>query len=160
MMILDRYIGQALVRNTLLVALILLPLFTLLDLIQQLDDIGTGNYGLVDALIYEVFLMPHYLLSLVPFTRYEHKVLRPGLSDCPGDCSGSVLYDRRRVHAGLARNDHGNDFIGGLVARIVARHDDVICIALGNVSHLTSLALVAVTTAAENTPELTFTMRS
>jgi len=67
MMILDRYIGQALVRNTLLVALILLPLFTLLDLIQQLDDIGTGNYGLVDALIYEVLLMPNYLLSLMPF---------------------------------------------------------------------------------------------
>ena len=68
MSILDRYIGLALARSALLVMLILLPLFTLLDLVQQLDDVGTGNYGLVDALIYEVFLMPHYLLSLVPFT--------------------------------------------------------------------------------------------
>ena len=66
-MILDRYIGLALVRGMLLVTLILLPLFTLLDLVQQLDDIGTGNYGLVDALIYEVLLMPNYLLSLMPF---------------------------------------------------------------------------------------------
>ena len=68
MKILDAYIGQVLLRGMLLVALILLPLFTLLDLVQQLDDIGNGNYGLVDALIYEVFLMPSYLLSLMPFT--------------------------------------------------------------------------------------------
>jgi lipopolysaccharide export system permease protein len=68
MTILDRYIGLALARSMLLVLLILLPLFTLLDLVQQLDEIGTGNYGLLDALIYEVLLMPTYLLSLVPFT--------------------------------------------------------------------------------------------
>ena len=68
MTILDRYIGLALARSALLVILMLLPLFILLDLVQQLDEIGTGNYGLLDALIYEVFLMPTYLLSLVPFT--------------------------------------------------------------------------------------------
>jgi lipopolysaccharide export system permease protein len=68
MTILDRYIGLALARSTLLVILILLPLLTLLDLVRQLDEIGTGNYGLGDALTYEAFLMPSYLLSLVPFT--------------------------------------------------------------------------------------------
>ena len=68
MTILDRYIGLALARSALLVMLILLPLFTLLDLVQQLDDVGTGNYGLIDALIHEVLLMPSYLLSLTPFT--------------------------------------------------------------------------------------------
>jgi lipopolysaccharide export system permease protein len=68
MTILDRYIGLALARSTLLVILVLLPLFTLLDLVQQLDEIGTGNYGLLDALIYELLLMPTYLLNLVPFT--------------------------------------------------------------------------------------------
>ena len=68
MTILDRYIGLALARSALLVILVLLPMFTLLDLVQQLDEIGTGNYGLLDALLYEVFLMPTYLLSLLPFT--------------------------------------------------------------------------------------------
>ena len=68
MTILDRYIGLALARSALLVILVLLPLLILLDLVQQLDEIGTGNYGLLDALIYEVFLMPTYLLNLVPFT--------------------------------------------------------------------------------------------
>lgn len=68
MTILDRYIGLALARSALLVILVLLPLFTLLDLVKQLDEIGTGNYKLLDALIYEVFLMPTYLLSLIPFT--------------------------------------------------------------------------------------------
>lgn len=66
-MILDRYLGLMLARSILLVALVLLPLFTLLDLVQQLDDIGVGNYGLLDALVYEAFLMPGYLLSLMPF---------------------------------------------------------------------------------------------
>jgi lipopolysaccharide export system permease protein len=68
MTILDRNIGLALARSTLLVILVLLPLLTLLNLVQQLDEIGTGNYGLLDALIYEVFQMPTYLLSIVPFT--------------------------------------------------------------------------------------------
>ena len=68
MTILDRYIGLALARGALLVILVLLPLFTLLDLVRQLDEIGTGSYGLLDAILYEVFLMPTYLLNLVPFT--------------------------------------------------------------------------------------------
>ena len=68
MTILDRYIGLALARSALLVMLILLPLFALLDLVQQLEDVGTGNYGLLDALVYEIFMMPSYLLNLLPFT--------------------------------------------------------------------------------------------
>jgi len=68
MTILDRYIRQAVVHSVLLVVLILLPLFTLLDLVQQLEDVGTGNYGLLEALRYEAYMMPDYLLSLMPFT--------------------------------------------------------------------------------------------
>ena len=68
MNILDRYIGLALARSALLVILVLLPLFILLDLVKQMDDIGTGNYGLLDALVYELYLVPTYLLSLIPFT--------------------------------------------------------------------------------------------
>ena len=68
MTVLDRYIALALARGALLVVLILLPLFVLLDLVQQLEDVGTGKYGLIDALVYEIFMMPSYLLNLVPFT--------------------------------------------------------------------------------------------
>jgi len=68
MTILDRYIGLALARSALLVILVLLPLLTLLDLVRQMDDIGTGNYRLLDAVSYEIYMMPTYLLSLVPFT--------------------------------------------------------------------------------------------
>jgi lipopolysaccharide export system permease protein len=66
-MILDRYIGQILARSILLVALVLVPLVALLDLLQQLDDVGVGNYGLLDAIVYEILLMPGYMLSLMPF---------------------------------------------------------------------------------------------
>ncbi len=67
MTILDRYIGMALARAYLLASLILLPLFTLLDLIRQLEDIGVGDYGLVDAFVYEALMMPGYLVELMPF---------------------------------------------------------------------------------------------
>jgi len=67
MTILDRYIGMALARAYLLATLILLPLFTLLDLIRQLEDIGVGDYRLIDALVYEVLMMPGYLVELMPF---------------------------------------------------------------------------------------------
>ena len=66
-MILDRYIGQLLARSILLVAIVLVPLVALLDLLQQLDDVGVGNYRLLDAIVYEVLLMPDYMLSLMPF---------------------------------------------------------------------------------------------
>lgn len=68
MTILDRYIRQSITHSMLLVVLVLLPLFTLLDLVQQLEDVGTGNYGLFEALRYEVLMMPDYLLGMMPFT--------------------------------------------------------------------------------------------
>ncbi len=68
MTLLDRYIGWALIRAFFLVALILLSLFLLLDLVQQLEDVGSGNYGLADALLFELLMVPGYLVDLMPFT--------------------------------------------------------------------------------------------
>jgi lipopolysaccharide export system permease protein len=68
MNILDRYIGVHIIQGFLLVMLVLLPLFTVLDLVQQLDDIGTGTYQLVNALVYEALLLPRYMVDLLPFT--------------------------------------------------------------------------------------------
>lgn len=65
---LDRYFGLALLRGFVLVLLVLLPLFTFFDLVQQLDDVGKGTYGIWDALRYEIQLLPRRALDLLPFT--------------------------------------------------------------------------------------------
>ena len=64
---LDRYIGMEFGKALMFVMLALVPLFSFLDLIQQLDDVGTGDYGLVDALLYEVRMLAPRTLELLPF---------------------------------------------------------------------------------------------
>jgi len=64
---LDRYIAAKLAEAFLLVMLVLLPLFTFLDLIQQLDDVGKGAYGVLDALLFEWEMLPRRGLDLLPF---------------------------------------------------------------------------------------------
>jgi len=64
---LDRYIGLEFAKTLALVLLLLLPLFSFLDLIQQLDDVGTGSYGLVDAFSFEARMLPRRGVDLLPF---------------------------------------------------------------------------------------------
>ena len=63
---LDRYIGGHLLRAFLLVTLVLAPLFTFLDFIQQLNDVGKRDFELADALRYEAALFPRHILDLFP----------------------------------------------------------------------------------------------
>lgn len=65
--LLDRYVGRTILATFLLVLLALLPLFTILDLIQQLDDVGKGSYGFMDAVRYELMMLPRRGLDLLPF---------------------------------------------------------------------------------------------
>jgi lipopolysaccharide export system permease protein len=63
----DRYIGIKLGQAFVLVMLALLPMFSFLDLIQQLDDVGKGDYGIFDALLFEWEMLPRRGLDLLPF---------------------------------------------------------------------------------------------
>ena len=65
--LIDRYVGRTVLGALVLVLLALLPLFTILDLVQQLDDVGKGDYGFVDALRYELMVLPRRALDLLPF---------------------------------------------------------------------------------------------
>ncbi|MFV0437934.1 MAG: LPS export ABC transporter permease LptG [Desulfopila sp.] len=63
---LDLYIARSFLRYFLLIAAVLLVLFSLLELISQLDDVGTGNYHLADALRYVLCTLPKRLFDLMP----------------------------------------------------------------------------------------------
>jgi len=62
-MILSRYIILSVIKGFFLIGLILILLFSLILLIEELDEVGTGNYSLLIALQYVVFHMPQILLD-------------------------------------------------------------------------------------------------
>ncbi len=63
----DRYIAGEIGRAIFLVLLALVCLFSFLDLIQQLDDIGSGSYDFADAFLFELRMLAPRALDLLPF---------------------------------------------------------------------------------------------
>ena len=66
MKLLDFYIGTSFLKCFLLIILILAVLFSLIEFLSQLDDVGKGMYRLGDALIFVLFTLPKCLLDLMP----------------------------------------------------------------------------------------------
>jgi lipopolysaccharide export system permease protein len=63
---LDRYIAVEIARVFLLVMLALVFLFSFLDLIKQLDEVGSGDYRFSDALLFELRMLAPRTLDLLP----------------------------------------------------------------------------------------------
>jgi len=63
---LERYIAIATLKALLLVSAGLTILFSLLEFVNQLHDVGKGNYRLIDACIYVLLTAPARLLQLMP----------------------------------------------------------------------------------------------
>ncbi len=66
MKLLDQYIGRAVLQSTVVVMLVLLSLFAFATFSGELDSIGHGNYGAIDALQYTLLLMPGLAFQLFP----------------------------------------------------------------------------------------------
>lgn len=66
MKILDRYLGMAVASSTLVVMLVLIALFFFVDLVDQLGDIGKGNYGLTEAIQYLLLIQPRNIYTVFP----------------------------------------------------------------------------------------------
>ena len=64
MKILKRYIAVRLAFGWLLVFLIMLSLFSIIELVGQLDDIGEGSYQVRDAFKYVAYTLPGRALNL------------------------------------------------------------------------------------------------
>lgn len=65
-MILARYLGSQLLRGYCLVLLVLLALFCFLDLVDELSEVGKGQYRIVDAFLYVFSTVPTKLLEFSP----------------------------------------------------------------------------------------------
>lgn len=66
MNILNRYFWQETCSNILLIMLGLLALFSFFDLIQELDSIGRGNYGIGKMLVFVMLSIPGHIYDVVP----------------------------------------------------------------------------------------------
>ncbi len=66
MRILDRYLGTTVAASTLIVMMVFMGLFFFLDFVDQLRDVGKGNYGLWQAIQFVVFSQPRHIYELFP----------------------------------------------------------------------------------------------
>ncbi len=66
MRLLDRYIGRAVLGSALLVLLVLVALMSVIDFVVELGDVGTGRYGVLQALEYVVLTLPRRAYEMLP----------------------------------------------------------------------------------------------
>jgi lipopolysaccharide export system permease protein len=79
MRILDRYIGTNFIRGFLLVICILISLFTFMELVGQLDDVGKKNYQIQDALAYVSLTTPRRIYVLTPASALLGSIIALGI---------------------------------------------------------------------------------
>ncbi|MGH8595039.1 MAG: LPS export ABC transporter permease LptG, partial [Gammaproteobacteria bacterium] len=66
MKILDRYIGWTILSATVTVLVVLVAIFTFFAFIDQLEDVGRGDYGVGKAIVFVVFSVPNLTYELFP----------------------------------------------------------------------------------------------
>lgn len=76
--LLQRYIAKTILTSTSLVLLILLGLYTFMDFVAELEDLGKGEYHLKDAAIYILLSMPKRIYELLPIAALLGSVLGLG----------------------------------------------------------------------------------
>lgn len=79
MSILDRYIGRHVVLGTLTVLAILVALFSILELVEDVSQVGRGDYTLLRALEYSVLRLPGRVFQTLPVAALVGSVLGLGL---------------------------------------------------------------------------------
>ncbi|EFK10740.1 permease, YjgP/YjgQ family [delta proteobacterium NaphS2] len=79
MKLLDIYIGSRFLKCFLLVILILAVLFSLIEFLSQLDDVGKGMYRVENALLLVMLTLPKCLLDLLPISALLGGVISLGL---------------------------------------------------------------------------------
>ena len=78
MKLIDIYIGRCIVQQSLLVIAVLAGIFAFLNFIDQLTDLGSGSYGLLDVLRFVVLTTPRIIHDTFPMASLVGAIL--GLS--------------------------------------------------------------------------------
>lgn len=78
MNMLDRYLMRQIFLGMCIAAAVLVPLFSFLDLLEELEDVGEGSYALGDAIRYVGLIIPRRLIQLAPFIALLGNVIALG----------------------------------------------------------------------------------
>ncbi len=65
-MVLDRYIAKAVISGCLMASLIMLLIFAFVDFASQLNSVGSGDYGALQAAVFVLLRLPQRLYDLAP----------------------------------------------------------------------------------------------
>ena len=65
-MVLDRYIAKAVISGCLIACFIMISIFAFVDFVAQLNHVGTGDYGALQAAIFVLMRLPQRLYDLSP----------------------------------------------------------------------------------------------
>lgn len=66
MKIINRYLSQEIISSILLIMVALLAMFSFFDLIQELESIGRGSYGIDKVLLFVLLSAPGHVYEVVP----------------------------------------------------------------------------------------------
>lgn len=89
MRILDFYIGRVILYQTAMVLAVLVGLFMFITFIDQIGDIGTGNYGLLDVIRFTLYSVPRIVYVVFPMAALLGAIL--GLSSLAVDSELVVI---------------------------------------------------------------------
>jgi lipopolysaccharide export system permease protein len=78
MKIINRYLALQVLMGLGIATAVLLPLFSFLDLLDQLDDVGKGTYRIQDAFLHTALLLPRRFVQLAPFMALLGNVIALG----------------------------------------------------------------------------------
>ena len=65
-MVLDRYIARAVTTGCLMACFVMLSIFAFVDFVSQLNSVGTGDYGALQAAVFVLMRLPQRLFELSP----------------------------------------------------------------------------------------------
>ncbi len=65
-MVLDRYIAKTVISGCLIASFVMLSIFAFIDFVTQLNSVGTGNYGVLQAVVFVLLQLPQRLYDLSP----------------------------------------------------------------------------------------------
>lgn len=65
-MVIDRYIAKMVISGSMLASFVMLAVFAFVDFVAQLGDVGTGDYGVLQAVIFVLLRLPQRLYELSP----------------------------------------------------------------------------------------------
>lgn len=111
MRILDLYIGRIILYQTAVVLTVLVGLFMFIAFIDQVGDLGTGNYGILDAMEFTALSIPRIIYEVFPMSALLGSIL--GLSSLAVD---SELIVIRAAGVSVARLIGSVFKIGALLA--------------------------------------------